>query len=491
MAAVACFVALLVSVASASGQSPGDGLPRLSVLDVSTTGSGSSVLYERVDWGDLRFDLVLGICDGDVCAPKHVLIADGFASFDDVERSKGSLEQTSDATRAVYLDDGAITIASCDSAACGTIEVRTAPAPPGTEVFGLATTATGPGQFRLFIASSGGLFVSSCTDSSCGSPERIGTSEGVWGLDVVVNGDAASIVTVTDDGADVVVTTCGSAEPISSCGIHRVEIEAPRPLPLEATSHIEVLDSGRPVILTRTGRGESVIVRCLQDDCSSSRVLDVPDGVFLSALAPPRNGDVLGFGSMPGGGVRAVRCGDTSCFKSSYPVLAEGPRSRIDVSRVANGDIVIAMEAAGAAAPVLVRCDPICDAGSSASPLSIGFQGLDGREGLVARLYAAYFQRDPDLGGYAFWLDAIDQGVWTNARASDHFAASAEFRQTYGSAVSDSEFLAIAYANVFDRAPDTGGRQFWLDQMAQGLSRGEVVLYFSDSSEFRERSRTR
>lgn len=47
------------------------------------------------------------------------------------------------------------------------------------------------------------------------------------------------------------------------------------------------------------------------------------------------------------------------------------------------------------------------------------------------------------------------------------------------------------YANVLGRRPDAGGESFWLDQMAfGGVSRGDVMLAFSESPEFKVRTGT-
>jgi uncharacterized protein (DUF1501 family) len=103
---------------------------------------------------------------------------------------------------------------------------------------------------------------------------------------------------------------------------------------------------------------------------------------------------------------------------------------------------------------------------------------VDG-SGPVARLYLAYFDRPGDTQGIRYW---IATGL-PYAAVSDHFAASAEFAQRYGS-LSDTEFVERAYRNVFDRPAGAAGRDHWLSQLARGLSRGQVMLELSESAEF-------
>ncbi len=101
----------------------------------------------------------------------------------------------------------------------------------------------------------------------------------------------------------------------------------------------------------------------------------------------------------------------------------------------------------------------------------------------VARLYSAYFDRAPDDGGWAYWNRRAVDGM-TLWRTSDFFADSPEFKQTYGSALSNADFLDLVYQNVLDRSPDSGGLQYWLQRMATGTTRGQVMVYFSESPEY-------
>jgi len=101
----------------------------------------------------------------------------------------------------------------------------------------------------------------------------------------------------------------------------------------------------------------------------------------------------------------------------------------------------------------------------------------------VARLYAAYFDRAPDGEGWAYWnqrsVDGLD--LW---QASNHFAGSDEFDEIYGDSLSNSEFLDLVYQNVLDRSPDAGGMQYWTQRMNTGTTRGEVMVFFSESPEY-------
>lgn len=102
----------------------------------------------------------------------------------------------------------------------------------------------------------------------------------------------------------------------------------------------------------------------------------------------------------------------------------------------------------------------------------------------VARLYIAYFNRFPDAGGWEFWNTQFVNG--TSLRSvSGSFADSDEFARTYGASVADADFVEMVYENVLGRRSDGAGKAFWLDRLQTGTSRGELMVYFSESPEFR------
>lgn len=106
-----------------------------------------------------------------------------------------------------------------------------------------------------------------------------------------------------------------------------------------------------------------------------------------------------------------------------------------------------------------------------------------GRFGSLSRLYRAYFGRYPDEAGLRYWLDLMQAGVSLEAISSE-FAASAEFRLTYG-ALGDDGFVDLVYGNVLGRSPDSSGRSYWRGLLDGGLSRGGLMIGFSESQEYR------
>ena len=100
----------------------------------------------------------------------------------------------------------------------------------------------------------------------------------------------------------------------------------------------------------------------------------------------------------------------------------------------------------------------------------------------VDRLYRAYFLRDSDLAGLIFWSESMADGTSLNSVSSE-FASSSEFINRYGS-LSDTQFVTLVYSNVLGRAPDSAGLLFWNSQLNTGMTRGQMMVGFSESPEF-------
>ena len=105
----------------------------------------------------------------------------------------------------------------------------------------------------------------------------------------------------------------------------------------------------------------------------------------------------------------------------------------------------------------------------------------------IVRLYFAYFLRIPDYNGLIYWINNYKSGMPVDT-ISDAFATSPEFTYRYGSQSNDA-FITLLYNNVLGREPDQNGFDYWSNQLSSGsLSRGQVMLGFSNSEEFKAKA---
>lgn len=110
---------------------------------------------------------------------------------------------------------------------------------------------------------------------------------------------------------------------------------------------------------------------------------------------------------------------------------------------------------------------------------------VDGIAGQAYRLYQAAFDRTPDPEGLGFWISELESNEVDLTEAAGYFMSSEEFEIAYGNpeVVTDVLFLTLLYVNTLDRTPDEDGFIFWRDQQDQGLTRAEMMVYFSESVE--------
>ena len=110
---------------------------------------------------------------------------------------------------------------------------------------------------------------------------------------------------------------------------------------------------------------------------------------------------------------------------------------------------------------------------------------FQGRFGPLVRLYTAYFRRVPDYGGLMYWFNAMypsSGGGTSLAQVSQAFAQSQEFIGTYG-ALDNAGFVNLVYQNVLGRTAEPAGFTYWLGELNRGMSRGQMMIGFSESAE--------
>jgi serralysin len=107
---------------------------------------------------------------------------------------------------------------------------------------------------------------------------------------------------------------------------------------------------------------------------------------------------------------------------------------------------------------------------------------VNGMAGKAYQLYAAAFDRVPDLDGLGFWLGVMDRGT-SLSEVATQFTKSDEFTKMYGATRSAEDFLTKVYQHVLHRAPDPAGYAYWLGVMKNGATEGQVLAAVSEDFE--------
>lgn len=107
--------------------------------------------------------------------------------------------------------------------------------------------------------------------------------------------------------------------------------------------------------------------------------------------------------------------------------------------------------------------------------------GAGENAGEAYRMYQAAFNRTPDSNGLAGWINYLDQGS-NPLQMANQFIASTEFQNNYGQ-LDNTGFVQLMYNNVLHRNGSASEVQGWVNGLAGGLSRAEVLHGFSESAE--------
>ncbi|CAH1692905.1 conserved hypothetical protein [Hyphomicrobiales bacterium] len=107
---------------------------------------------------------------------------------------------------------------------------------------------------------------------------------------------------------------------------------------------------------------------------------------------------------------------------------------------------------------------------------------IDGNAGQTYRIYKAALDRAPDTAGLTYWTIARDGGMSLTDLAYS-FISSPEFAGRYGQNPDNHNYIQLLYENLLGRQPDQAGYDFWTEAMDDGLTREDLLLSFSESSE--------
>lgn len=101
----------------------------------------------------------------------------------------------------------------------------------------------------------------------------------------------------------------------------------------------------------------------------------------------------------------------------------------------------------------------------------------------ITRLYIKCLGRIPDYDGLTSWQMQLENGDYSGAEVARGFFLSKEMENK---GLSDSDYVETLYLVMMDRASDSGGKDYWLNCLANGVSRAGILRGFAESNEFGE-----
>ena len=102
----------------------------------------------------------------------------------------------------------------------------------------------------------------------------------------------------------------------------------------------------------------------------------------------------------------------------------------------------------------------------------------------VERMYTTAMKREYDKDGRTYWSNELANFRVTGEGIGVMFFMSEEMN---GYNLDNNEFINRLYKTFMDRDADADGKNFWIDFLAQGHSRNDLVLGFTRSPEFTQK----
>ena len=108
-------------------------------------------------------------------------------------------------------------------------------------------------------------------------------------------------------------------------------------------------------------------------------------------------------------------------------------------------------------------------------------------EDFVENLYVAGLGRQPEVGGFNYWVNELKNGRPAAEAIGFVLLDSPEFKEKY-EGISNEEFVKKAYEIVFAREADEDGLELCISDMEKGASQRYVIvsMLYAPTGEFQE-----
>lgn len=115
--------------------------------------------------------------------------------------------------------------------------------------------------------------------------------------------------------------------------------------------------------------------------------------------------------------------------------------------------------------------------------LKINYESVnhDNIEAFVGRMYTEALGREAEAAGLQDWSNQLEIGKIDGAGIAGGFIGSDEFKNRN---LSNSAYVDTLYQTFFNRNADAGGKANWMNVLANGGSRNDVLVGFVNSTEF-------
>lgn len=100
---------------------------------------------------------------------------------------------------------------------------------------------------------------------------------------------------------------------------------------------------------------------------------------------------------------------------------------------------------------------------------------LTANQQLVEKMYLAAFLRAPEKGGLDYWVGKLNAGD-SLTKVGDVIFSLDIVKAIYADTMSNQQFVTAIYNNVFGKAPDSSGLDYWTGKLDSSGHRGDLVM---------------
>ncbi len=261
---------------------------------------------------------------------------------------------------------------------------------------------------------------------------------------------------------------------------------------------VEIAPSIDPSDITVLANGLAVfsgIGGLYVSDGTAAGTVEIAPGTYPSGITLLANGlaEFFGIGGLyvtdgtaagthliAASGAPAEGLGPKELYAVPSPLGFSGAQTQYDLAPNAAGELQARDLVAGRDGSIVAPDARVLDFGDGSTAV---FDATGNAEA-VARLYLAAYDRAPDLAGLLSYTQQVDAGTVSLADIAAAAPTSVQFLSTYG-ALSNAQFVTQLYENADGRAPDPGGLAAYTGALADGQTRGQVLLAIAESPEAR------
>ncbi len=131
--------------------------------------------------------------------------------------------------------------------------------------------------------------------------------------------------------------------------------------------------------------------------------------------------------------------------------------------------------------------EPVAGATASTRPIAAGECPV--MTDSIRRLYLGFLEREPTADELTAEINRYRTGEANLEDIADALAASGRFRTEYGP-LSDGQYIERVYLNTVGIEPNEDEQRHWSMNLDNGYPRGSVMLAFTESAEFVDRTGT-